>query len=414
MATTQLQNIPAHSFPVQYVLFLCKKSVRAKYHPTFNDSGSLATVQDLPFMVATNLFYKFGGDNGSIIIQRENVRSHDEALSYLKRSIENEAHDVWNKGHHHGALRRDRTTGAISRPRHMHSTEMYISTDSTTTLMDVLESNISTPEQELRRQECYDLAKFIEMLTVNILCSNTGSIMSELTNLPSLSPTGLLKYCMYTYGIEYAESSAENEELNTLIQTLWADSTLPSAGLVVWNANLPDMKSDLRHAEANFSFIVKRYILRAIKPNECIETLFASDTPRESLRKSIGHSEAGVALLNLVTLMHLTSKDEYQAQVIQACKNLLETAMKVFSDARKHFTDLEAVEQILERLLLDNSSLTRDSMRQFLAPIVYDQAFDNLTTRKQNTIRRLIRSVGILSEGLRLLIIRDDIPLLFD
>ena len=173
------------------------------------------------------------------------------------------------------------------------------------------------------------------------------------------------------------------------------------------------MKADLRDAEANFSFIVKQYILRAIKPNASDAELFASDTPRESLRKSLGHSEAGIALLNLVTLLHLTSKDDYQEQLIQACKNLLENSMKVFSDGRTQFTDLAAMEEVLETLLSDNTILTRDAMRQFLAPIIYDQQFDSLTTRKQNTIRRLIRSAGLLCENLRPLIIQNKIPLTY-
>ena len=217
---------------------------------------------------------------------------------------------------------------------------------------------------------------------------------------------------MYTYGIEYATTTTENDILHTLIQTLWNDSTLPSAGLVEWNANLPTMKADLRDADANFSFIVKQYILRAIKPTASPAELFGSDTPRESLRKSLGHSMMlGIALLNLVTLLHLTGKDEYQKQLIQACKNLLEDSMKVFSDGRTNFTDLAQWKSVLETLLADNTILTRDAMRQFLAPIVYDQRFDSLTTRKQNMIRRLIRSAGLLCESLRPLIIQNKIVL---
>ena len=413
MDTTQLQNIPPHSFTIQHVSLLCQKIIAAKYPPSFNVSGSLATVRDLPYMVTTNLFYKFGGTDGCIIIQKENVDTYKQALLYLQRSIQNEAHDVFNKGHHHGALRRNKETGVLSRPRHMCSTEMSISEESTTTLLDVLDSNIQSPEQLLRHRESYDLATFIDMLTVNTLRLNENSIMSELSNLPSLSPAGLLKHCMYTYGMDYANTAAENEVLHALIQTLWIDSTLPSAGLVKWNANLPAMKADLRDAEANFSFIVKQYILRAIKPNASDAELFASDTPRESLRKSLGHSEAGIALLNLVTLLHLTSKDDYQEQLIQACKNLLENSMKVFSDGRTQFTDLAAMEEVLETLLSDNTILTRDAMRQFLAPIIYDQQFDSLTTRKQNTIRRLIRSAGLLCENLRPLIIQNKIPLTY-
>ena len=413
MATTQLHNIPSHSFSIRYVLSLSYKIVTARYHPNFSDAGSLATVRDLPVMIATNLFYKFERDDGNIIIQRENVKTYKEALGYLQISIKNEAQDIWNKGHQHGALRRDKETGLLKRPRHMYSTEMPISDDSSTTLIDVLASGISTPEQQLRYQETYRFAKFIDELTTNILLHNSTCIMGELTNIPSLSSAGLLKHCMYAYGIEYAESSAENENLHTLIQTLWSQSTLPSAGLIEWNANLSAMKSDLLSAEANFSFIVKQYILRAIKPEESIDDLFASDTPRESLRKSLGHSEAGIALLNLVTLMHLRNKDEYQEQMTQTGQNLLETAMKVFSEARKNFRNIEDMQEILESLLEDDTNLTRDAMRQFLAPVVYDQCFDDITTRKQNTIRRLIRSVGMLSEGLRPLIIRNQIPLTY-
>ena len=85
--------------------------------------------------------------------------------------------------------------------------------------------------------------------------------------------------------------------------------------------------------------------------------------------------------------------------------------MKVFSEARVNFTEVSALSTTLENLLQDNTIPTRDAMRQFLAPVVYDQEFKNLTTRKQNTIRRLIRSVGLLSEGLRPLIQQNQIPL---
>ena len=413
MDTTQLQNNTPHSFPLQYVLFLSKKIVKSKYTNTSIEAGSLATIKDLPFLITTNLFYKFGGEKGCLIIQKENVNSYKSARSYLQTSIQHEAQDVLNKGHHHGSLRRDKETGVLRRTRHICSTEMRISDDSNTIMMDVLEGNTPTPEQHLKHQETYDLAKFIHMLTVNILNCNHTSVMGELTNIPSLSPAGLLKHCMYTYGIEYANSAAENNILHSLIQNLWNESTLPSEGLVEWNSNLTSMKSDLLEAEANFSFIIKQYILRAIKPNESVDELFASDTPRESLRKSLGHSEAGVALLNLVTLMHLTSKDEYHEQMVQVCKNLLDNSMKVFSEGRKHFTDLSEMENVLETLLQKNMVLTRDSMRRFLAPIVYDQCFDHLTTRKQNTIRRLIRSAGMLCEGLRPLIIQTKIPLAY-
>ena len=129
-------------------------------------------------------------------------------------------------------------------------------------------------------------------------------------------------------------------------------------------------------------FIVKRYT-SAIKPNVSTDELFASDTPRESC-VIVGHSDAGTALLNLTTLLHLTSKDDYQGQLIQACKNLLENAMKVFSDGRTNFTDLANMETVLETLLTDNTILTRDAMRQFLAPIVYDQRFEDLRIEKHH------------------------------
>ena len=164
MDTTQLQNIPPHSFPIKHVIFLCEKIIGAKYPTSFNDSGSLATVRDLPFMVTTNLFYKFGGEDGCIIIQKENVFISKPFVSSKVDS--NEAHDVFNKGHHHGAY--DVTENRpLSRPRPMCSTEMHIAEDSATTLIDVLGSNIQTPEQVLRHQESYDLATFIDMLTVN-------------------------------------------------------------------------------------------------------------------------------------------------------------------------------------------------------------------------------------------------------
>ena len=258
MDTTQLQNITSHSFTIQHVSLLCQKIIAAKYPPSFNVSGSLATVRDLPYMVTTNLFYKFGGKDGYIFIQKENVDTYKQALLYLQKSIQNEAHDIFNKGHHHGALRRNKETGLLGRPRHMCSTEMCISEESTTTLLDVLDSNIQSPEQLLRHRESYDLASFIDMLTAHTLRLNETSIMSELSNLPSLSPAGLIKYCMYTYGMDYASTAADTEVVHALIQTLWSDSTLPSAGLVKWNANLPAMKADLRDAEANFSFIVKQ------------------------------------------------------------------------------------------------------------------------------------------------------------
>ena len=414
MDTTQLQSIPPHSFPLQDVIFLSKKIVKAKYPSAFIEAGSLATIRDLPFLITTNLFYKFGGEKGCLIIQKEHVTSHKQALLYLQKSIQHEAQDVLNKGHHHGSLRRDKETGNLRRTRHICSTEMHISDDSNTILMDILEGGIPTPEQHMKQQETYSLAKFIDMLMVNILKYNHTSIMEELTNIPSLSPAGLLKYCMYTYGMEYAKSTAENNTLHSLIQKFWSKSTLPSTRLVEWNSNLPAMKSDLLEAEANFSFIIKQYILRAIKPDESTDELFASDTPRESLRKSLGHSEAGIALLNLVTLMHLTSKDEYHEQMVRICHNLLENSMKVFSEGRKHFTDRAKMEQVLETLLQKNMLLTRDAMRQFLAPIVYDQCFDKLTTRKQNTIRRLIRSAGMLCESLRPVIIQTNIPLAYN
>ena len=116
----------------------------------------------------------------TFIIQKENVNTYKQALLYLQTSIQNEAHDVFNKGHHHGALRRNKETGVISRPRQMYSTEMNISEDSVTTLMDVLDSNIRTPEQFLKHKESHDLATFIDMLTVNTLRLNKTCIMGEL------------------------------------------------------------------------------------------------------------------------------------------------------------------------------------------------------------------------------------------
>lgn len=408
---TQIQYIPSHLFSLQYVISLCQQIVNARYSRRFNDSGSLATVRDLPYLISTNLFYKFKGTNGCIVIQKEHVPTYQQAHNYLLSSIRNEAHDVWNKGHSQGAVRRNNDTGELGRPRQMCSTEMYISEDSTTTLMDILESSTPTPEQYTQTEETYDLAKFIDMLTTHILIGNHHSIISILNNIPSLSPAGLLKFCMYTYAIDYANSAAQNEHMHRLIQTLWGQSSLPSIGLTTWNANLPALHADLLEAEANFPFIIKQYILRAIKPNDSEEELFASDTPRESLRKSLGHSEAGIALMNLVTLMHLTSKDGYKSFMLESCTTFLETAMKVFSEARVNFAEAKDLSVTLESLLQDNTIPTREAMRQFLAPVVYDLEFKDLTTRKQNTIRRLIRSVGMLSEGLRPLIQHNNIPL---
>ena len=147
--------------------------------------------------------------------------------------------------------------------------------------------------------------------------------------------------------------------MHGLIQSLWGHSTLPAVGLTTWNANLPALHADLLEAEANFSFIIKQYILRAIKPNHSEEELFASDTPRESLRKSLGHSDAGIALMNLVTLMHLTTNDGYKSYMFESCTKLLETAMKVFSEAKVNFTEVSALSTTLENLLQDNTIPTR-------------------------------------------------------
>ena len=409
---TQIQDTPSHSFKLQYVILLCKKTVSTRYSSNFNDSGSLATVRDLPFLISTNLFYKFGGNDGCIVIQKEHVPTYQQAHNYLVRSIRNEANDVWNKGHSFGALRRNRDTGELYRPRTMHSTEMYISKSSTTTIMDSLASTTPTPEQFTQTSESFVLAKFIDMLTTNLLIGNQHSILSQLNNIPSLSAAGLMKYCMYKYGIDYAKTSSQNEQIHSLIQALWGQSPLPNSGLTTWNANIPALHADLNKAEANFPFIVKKYILRAIKPNHSEEDLFSSDTSRESLRKSLGHSEAGISLMNLVTLIHLTSKDDYEPLLLESCSKFLKSAIKTFSDARVNFT-IEKITPTLENLLQENTIPTREAMRHFLAPVVYDLNFEDLTNRKQNTIRRLVRTVGLLSESLRPLIKQNNIPLSF-
>ena len=132
---TQIQDIPSHSFPLQYVIFLCKRTVASRYSPRFNDSGSLATIRDLPFLVSTNLFYKSGGREGCIVIQKEHVPTYQQALLYLLSSIRNEANDVWNKGHSQGAVRRNNETGELSQTktnvlyRNVHLGRFYYHTD---------------------------------------------------------------------------------------------------------------------------------------------------------------------------------------------------------------------------------------------------------------------------------------------
>jgi len=405
MATQQIQITPSFSFSVNMIEMIARDICKKKLQH-INTSGSLATIQDLPFMTTTNIYLKFGGKpskehrSGSIQLQKASIRTVAEAMAYLRKSIKNEMHDILNKGHMYGALKRDEN-GDLKRTRQMISTEKTLSDDSAFTLADRLASSSNSPEEEIGLNEYSRFSQFLESIDIHLLETNQGIIMDELTNIQSLSPKGLLERLMYEYGMEYAETSVANTVIHRLIQALWSETSLPMAGLTVWNSNLNDMQTKLREADANLGYIIKQYTLRATKPTATEEELFASDTPRESLRKSLGHSEAGLALLSLCTMLQLRADEAYQSELLTFCTSALEKAMKVHTGRRNNHSDLSSLSGLLKELLCDGQIPTRKSMRIFLAPVVYDESFENLTPRKQNSIRRLIRSAGLLSESIR-------------
>lgn len=405
MAAQQITTPPPFSFTVKTIEVIARDICRTRLQH-INTSGSLATIRDLPVMTTTNIYMKFGGKSsksrtaGSIELQKEGIRTAAEAMAYLRTSIRNEMHDILNKGHMYGALKRD-SNGDLKRTRQMISTEKTLSDDSTFSVLDTLSADCYTPEERIGLNEHSKFCEFLNSIHIYLLETNQEIIMDELTNIQSLSPKGLVERLMFEYGMEYAKNSVEHESIHKLIQTLWPKTPLPKAGLTTWNSNLNEMQDKLREAEANFGYIIKQYTLRATKPGASEEELFGSDTPRESLRKSLGHSEAGLALVSLCTLLQLRANDEYQSELLKFCQRNLEKAVKVHTGRRKNYPDVAKLSTSLTELQINGTIPTRKSMRAFLAPIVYDESFDKLTARKQNSIRRLIRSAGLLSEGLR-------------
>lgn len=397
----KIQSRSPFDFTIKEVEFLCKRLISPKYN-TFTDKSSLSTISDLPFMTLTDIWEKFGQHRpGFITIDKEHVKTAGEARAYLIKSILNKASDIFNTGHLEGALQRDKETGELKRTRQFSSTERSISEDGHSILMDTLDSSLPCPEMNACVNEVFDAAEFIHTLELNLMFVQKDSIVDELKNIPSLSEAGLVKLAMYSFGIKYGQVHMDCPLLDEAIQTLWPQSNLPIQGLAVWNSNLNSLKQELIEANANHPMIVKQFMLLALNPTENADDLFSTDTPRESLRKALGHAEAGMSLLKLVSLLHISGKDEFQQLLTSICIEHVDSAMKVFTEKRQNFKDGSNIEKMIEAVGADNLVPSRDTIRQILAPIVYDECFATLSIRKQNSIRKLVRSAGLLMEGLR-------------
>ena len=363
----------------------------------FNDNGSLVPKHDMPYACLDSLWEKHGNGEAPNITVYVNPNSNEAQIrSLIKTIIHNKCHDLHYEKHSSGALQRAQD-GSYKQPRMVHSLEKPIG--ETTRLEDVLSCHDYTPEGTFTKQELISLSTFFTNLVENILLLN-HNLIEHCSNIPSLSERNLIKFTLYTIGMNYAEYHQTNTQLEAILDLMWSKSTLPLEGLLVWKESLPTMKQQLCNATGNYPLIIKKHMLRALNPHSTDVELFTKITARESLRKSIGHSTAAINTLGLATWLHFGAKDDFNDEFKTCIETLLIDACKILPHARKDFS-VSSIMDIINEHMENNSILRRQNLHQIFAPIVYDSPFRKLSARKQNQIRKMIRTAGIVSESLR-------------
>ena len=363
----------------------------------FNDSGSLVPKHDMPYACMHSLWEKHGnGSSPNITLYVNPNSTQSQIRKLLNTIIRNQCLDLHYEKHSNGALQRT-ADGSYKQPRRVNSTETNIGENRR--LEDVLQCNDYTPEMTFEKQELIDLSSFFNTLLENHLLLN-HDLINNCSDIPSLSEHNLIKFTLYTIGMDYAEYHQTNTELETALDVMWCQSTLARQGLVVWKTNLSTMKQQLCDATGNHPLIIKNHMLRALNPTATDAELFTKITSRESLRKSIGHSTAAMNTLGLATWLHFGAKDGFQDEIRTCIETLLIGACKILPHARKSF-NIDDIMSIIDKHMVNNNILQRQHLHQIFAPIVYDRSFTDLSTRKQNQIRKMIRTAGIVSESLR-------------
>lgn len=393
-STTQTSQKSTLTIPLVEIYSLIPPIINNMF---FNDSGSLVPKHDMPYACLNSLWEKHGnGGTPSITLYVNPNSTKPQIRKLLNTIIRNQCLDLHYEKHSNGALQRS-TDGSYRQPRRVHSTEQNIGENRR--LEDVLQCNDYTPETAFEKQELIDLSTFFSNLMENHLVLN-HDLINNCSNIPSLSEHNLIKFTLYTIGMDYAEYHQTNTQLESALDVLWSKSTLPRHGLLIWKTNLSTMKQQLCDATGNHPLIIKKHMLRALNPTATDAELFTKITARESLRKSIGHSTAAMNTLGLATWLHFGAKDNFLEEVRTCTKTLLMGACKILPHARKSF-NIDNIMTIIDEFMENNTILQRQHLHQIFAPIVYDRSFTDLSTRKQNQIRKMIRTAGIVSESLR-------------
>lgn len=318
------------------------------------------------------------------------------ALAYLRTTIKNAIHDAINVNHRDGGLVTCPHTGTTKRRR--STTSLDYRSDDNLSLANIITTSPKSIDTYAETMETIELADFSTVL-FHLIAAN-AQVMNNTSVIPSLSPTNLVQSLMYQIGESYSEYNVGAPILEEALPLCWENAKLPKIGLSIWNNQLPAMIQELKNAKANHPKIIKNSMLLALNPTTSNEDLFATDTPRESVRKKTNHGISGLKLVSLLVFFSFSPKDGFKSKYLKIVRNFLEPALQVYSSKRNN-VNFEQLFDSISNGVQENQRLNRKMLRTWLAGIIYDQPLEKLSVQKQNKLRNLIRLSGEVAEDIR-------------
>ena len=377
-----------------------------------NDNGTLVSYDHLPHHVMAVLWESRGFNpekhaellkdsdfktlQNCIVLTLEQGTTKSGALAYLRTTIKNALHDAINLNHRDGSLVTCPHTNTTRRRRSTTSLD-YTSNDNLS-LANIITTSPTSIDTYAETRETIDLADFFTALP-HLIAANL-KVMNNTSVIPSLSSANLVQSLMYQIGESYSKYNVEVPILTEALPRCWEKSNLPKTGLSIWNNQLHQMIQDLKDANANHPKIIKNTMLMALNPTVPTDDLFATDTPRESVRKKTNHGLSALQLMSLLVFLSFSPKGGFKSNYLKIVHNFLDPALQVYSSKRKNVT-FEHLFESISNSVNENQRINRKMLRTWLAGIIYDQPLENLSLQKQNKLRHLIRLAAEVAADIR-------------
>ncbi len=349
--------------------------------------GSTIDPEHLEKTVLSEMWTKFGNQSGSeadkavLKIETDDEVPQSKQEAYTKRIIRNTGYDLLKKDHSWTKGEEGKKVLAFQ----ISSLESEISENAS--LSDIISSADYSPIENISYDEYNCLQQVADGLFFEIISTDPN-----IDDVIGLTDEGLIKFSLYQGCLDYSKTGCDSlSDISDHNKKRWLKAGYSRDGWCQWQDGLPLLQDGLLEATGHHKKMIKDELTKCM----------SATTSRETLRRSLNHSQAAAHLMMLNVWLSFAPMDGYLADFQEIATQFFEEAFKSYSKKRNaKFNCVGRFESYLQ-MIETNSPMPRRTLRRLLAEVVYDQAYQTLSRTKQRNIQRLIRCCSIIAEDLR-------------